>query len=165
MLIWYFSNILDLYDYVGKLPEQYFSVWFLSNPGDKILFLLKFIEARISEWNIFLSWKTKFNKCSTIFLNTWQTLTPYITQVSYYSHFVGGRIIWQLRDSTTTKSGITTELQLWIEQRNEVLVDWLWDEKKRFNVFVNTWSSVVDLSILWLLDNSNFGMQILIYQT
>jgi hypothetical protein len=52
MLIWYFSNNLDIYDYVGKLPEQHFSVWLFSNPGDKILFLLKFNEARISEWNI-----------------------------------------------------------------------------------------------------------------
>ena len=52
MLIWYFSNNLDIYDYVGKLPEQHFSVWFFSNPGDKMLFLLKFNEARISECNL-----------------------------------------------------------------------------------------------------------------
>ena len=52
MLIWYFSNNLDIYDYVGKLPEQHFSVWLFSNPGDKILCVLKFNEARISEWNI-----------------------------------------------------------------------------------------------------------------
>ena len=52
MLIWYFSNNLDIYDYVGKLSEQHFSVWMFSNPGDKILFLLKFDEARISEWNL-----------------------------------------------------------------------------------------------------------------
>ena len=55
MLIWYFSNKLDIYDYVGKLPEQHFSVWLLYNPGDKILFLLKFNEARISEWNIYIN--------------------------------------------------------------------------------------------------------------
>ena len=41
------------YDYVAKLPEQHFSVWLFSNPGDNILFLLKFNEARISEWNIY----------------------------------------------------------------------------------------------------------------
>ena len=52
MLIWYFSNNLDINDYVGKLPEQHFSVGLFSNPGDKILFLLKFTEARISEWNL-----------------------------------------------------------------------------------------------------------------
>ena len=52
MLIWYFSNSLDVYEYVGKLSEQYFSAWLFSNPGDKILFLLKINEARISEWNI-----------------------------------------------------------------------------------------------------------------
>ena len=52
MLIWYFSNNLDIYDYAGKLPEQHFSVWLFSNLGDKILFLLKFHKARISEWNI-----------------------------------------------------------------------------------------------------------------
>ena len=52
MLILYFSNNLATYEYVGKFPEQYFSVWLFSNPGDKILFLLKFNEARISEWNI-----------------------------------------------------------------------------------------------------------------
>ena len=57
MLIWYFSNNLDMYDYVGKLPEPHFSVWLFSNPGDKILFFLKFNEARISEWNIdWLTW-------------------------------------------------------------------------------------------------------------
>ena len=47
-----FFNNLDKYDYVGKLPEQHFSVWMFSNPGDNILFLLKFNKARISEWNI-----------------------------------------------------------------------------------------------------------------
>ena len=52
MLIWYFSNNLDVYDYVGKLPEQLFSVQLFSNPVDKISFLLKFNEVRISEWNI-----------------------------------------------------------------------------------------------------------------
>ena len=46
-----FSNNLDIYEYVGKLSEQHFSVWLFSNPGDKILFLLKIIEARISEWS------------------------------------------------------------------------------------------------------------------
>ena len=51
MVIWYFSNNLDIYYYVGKLPEQHFSVWLFSNTGDKILFLLKFNEAKISEWN------------------------------------------------------------------------------------------------------------------
>ena len=58
MLIWYFSNNLDIYYHVGKLPEQHFSEWLLSNPGDKILFLFKFDEARISEWNI-NKWKVK----------------------------------------------------------------------------------------------------------
>ena len=52
MLIWYFSNNLDIYDYVGKLPKQHFSVWLFFNPGDKILFWLKVNEARISEWDI-----------------------------------------------------------------------------------------------------------------
>ena len=52
MLIWYFSNNLDIYFYVGKLPKQHFSVWLFSNPGDKIVFLFKFNEARISEWNL-----------------------------------------------------------------------------------------------------------------
>ena len=52
MLIWYFSNNLDIYDYVVKLPEQHFSVCLFSNSGDKILFLLKFYEAMISEWNM-----------------------------------------------------------------------------------------------------------------
>ena len=52
MLIWYFSNNLDIYYYVRKLPKQNFSVWLFSNPGDTILFLLKFNEARISEWNL-----------------------------------------------------------------------------------------------------------------
>ena len=55
MLIWYFSNNLDKYDYVGKLPEQLFSVWLFSNPGDNILLMLKFNEARISEWNLYKS--------------------------------------------------------------------------------------------------------------
>ena len=52
MLIWYFSNNLNIYNYIGKLPEQHFSVWYFSNPGDEILLLLKFNEARISEWNV-----------------------------------------------------------------------------------------------------------------
>ena len=52
MLIWYFSNNLDIYEYVVKLPKQHFSVQLFSNPGDKILFLLKFNEARISELNL-----------------------------------------------------------------------------------------------------------------
>ena len=52
MLICYFSNNLYIYFYVGKLLEQHFSVCVFSNPGDNILFLLKFNEARISEWNL-----------------------------------------------------------------------------------------------------------------
>ena len=52
MLIWYFSNNLDIYYYVGKLPNQNFNARLFSNPGDKLLFLLKFDEGRISEWNI-----------------------------------------------------------------------------------------------------------------
>ena len=53
MLFSYFSNNLDIYDHVGKLSEQNFSVWLFFNQGDKILFLLKFHEARILEWNIY----------------------------------------------------------------------------------------------------------------
>ena len=49
MLIWYFSNNLDIYEYVGKLPDHLFIVCWFSDPGDKILFVLKFNEARISE--------------------------------------------------------------------------------------------------------------------
>ena len=49
MLIWYFSNNLDIYDYVGKLPDQHLSVWLFSNPGDNILFLFKFNEPRRKE--------------------------------------------------------------------------------------------------------------------
>ena len=60
MFIWYFSNILDVYDYVGKLPYQHFSVWLFSNPGDKILFLLKFNEAKISEWNLYIKFLIKY---------------------------------------------------------------------------------------------------------
>ena len=41
MLIPYLCNNLDIYDYVGKFPEQHFSVWLFSNQGDKILLLLK----------------------------------------------------------------------------------------------------------------------------
>ena len=52
MLIWYFFNNPYIYECVGKLPEQNFSVWLYSNPGDKILFWLKFNEARISVWNL-----------------------------------------------------------------------------------------------------------------
>ena len=47
-----FSNKLDIYNYVGKLPEKHFSVWLFSHPGDNILFFLKFNEARILEWNL-----------------------------------------------------------------------------------------------------------------
>ena len=32
----------------NKIPASHFSLWLLSNPGDNILFLLKFNEARIS---------------------------------------------------------------------------------------------------------------------
>ena len=52
MLILYFSNNPDIYDYVGKLPEQHFSLWLFFNQGIKIKKLLKFNEARISELNI-----------------------------------------------------------------------------------------------------------------
>ena len=61
MLISYFYNNLDIYDYVGKLPKLNFSVWLFSNPEDKILFLLKFNEARISKWNIYIFFLKKIN--------------------------------------------------------------------------------------------------------
>ena len=38
---------LDTYYNVGKLPEQHFSAWLFSNPGDNILFLLKLNEGRM----------------------------------------------------------------------------------------------------------------------
>ena len=41
MLIRYFSNHPDIHSYVGKLSEQSFNVQILSNPGDKIMFLVK----------------------------------------------------------------------------------------------------------------------------
>ena len=47
-----FSNNLDIYDLVWKLPEQHFSVWLFCNPGNTIVFVLKFNEPRISEWNL-----------------------------------------------------------------------------------------------------------------
>ena len=72
-LMWYFSNNLDIYDYVGKLPEQHFSVWLFSNPGDKILFLLKFNEARILEWYICnLPGSVILNIFMHIFLHEWE---------------------------------------------------------------------------------------------
>ena len=37
MLIWYFPNNLNIYEYVGKLLEQHFSVCLYSNPGTKCL--------------------------------------------------------------------------------------------------------------------------------
>ena len=52
MLFWQLSNIIIYVKIVGKLPKQHLSVWLFSNPGDKILFLLKFNEARILEWNL-----------------------------------------------------------------------------------------------------------------
>ena len=53
MLIWNFSNkYLDIYEYVGKFLEQHFSVGLFSDPGVKIVYLLKFNDARISEWNL-----------------------------------------------------------------------------------------------------------------
>ena len=79
MLIWYFPNNLYIYDYVGKLPEQYFSVWLFSNPGDKILFLLEFHEARISEWNVSLS-RTPEEKETIV--KTLQDELPHSTQMS-----------------------------------------------------------------------------------
>ena len=53
MLIRYFYNNLDIYDHIGKLPEQQFSVWLFFKPGDTIFDLLKLNEARISEWNMY----------------------------------------------------------------------------------------------------------------
>ena len=52
MLIGYFSNNLDVYGYVGKLPEQHYGVWLFFNQGIFFLNLLKFNEARIPEWNV-----------------------------------------------------------------------------------------------------------------
>ena len=45
MLILHFSNYLDINVCVGKLSEHHFNVWLSSNPGDKILFLLKFMKS------------------------------------------------------------------------------------------------------------------------
>ena len=52
MLMWYFSNNLDIYECVGKLAEQHFTVWLFYNQEDKNVFLLKFNEARISEYTL-----------------------------------------------------------------------------------------------------------------
>ena len=74
MLIWYFSNNHDIYDYVGKLPEQDFSVWLFSNPGDNILFLWKFSEARISEWNLSRLEQKRFSLAGSDLLKTFARL-------------------------------------------------------------------------------------------
>ena len=74
MLFWYFSNNLDIYDYVGKLLEQHFRVWLFSNPGGKILFLLEFNEARISEWNVpavARSWTNENRRSRVLYLFPW----------------------------------------------------------------------------------------------
>ena len=56
ILIWHFYNNLDIYECVENCQKTktkiHFSVWLLSNPGDTVLFLLKYKEVRISEWNI-----------------------------------------------------------------------------------------------------------------
>ena len=41
MLVWHFSNIPVICEFVGKLPEQYLNGSLLSNPGDKILTLVE----------------------------------------------------------------------------------------------------------------------------
>ena len=47
-------EIYDDDDYVEKFSEQHFSTWLFFNPGDKIVLLLKFNEARISEGNLYI---------------------------------------------------------------------------------------------------------------
>ena len=98
-----FSNNLDVYDYVGKLPAQHFSVWLFSNPGNNIFLLLKFYEARISEWNIYMacfnSFKSKRQgtcfrerehqpkKCRLNDIPVYMTPHPYGLQI--ISHYFG----------------------------------------------------------------------------
>ena len=81
MLIWYFSNKLDIYDYVGKLPEEHFNVWLFSNPGDSILFLLKFNEARVEHKSYFL-WHFAL----------WIFYDSFLTDLEKYNFFTRARI-------------------------------------------------------------------------
>ena len=41
ILVQHCSNKPDIYNYVGKLPEQHFNVWVFSNLGEKILTLVE----------------------------------------------------------------------------------------------------------------------------
>ena len=43
MLIWHFSMDPDIYNEVGKLPNQHFNVWLFSNPGEKILIIVEIL--------------------------------------------------------------------------------------------------------------------------
>ena len=46
---------IDINVYVGKFSKQRLNVWLFSNPGDKILFLLRFYKVRILEWKIYFT--------------------------------------------------------------------------------------------------------------
>ena len=75
----FFNNLdINYYDYVGKLPEQHFSVWLFSNPGDKISFLLKFNEARISECNFFTFSKNSNVRFAAVFFIIHRIVTKLI---------------------------------------------------------------------------------------
>ena len=41
VLLWQFSSIPVIYDYVGKMLEQHFNVLLFSNPGGKILIIVE----------------------------------------------------------------------------------------------------------------------------
>ena len=41
MLFWQLANIITYVKIVGKIPDQYLSVWLFSNPMDKVQSLVK----------------------------------------------------------------------------------------------------------------------------
>ena len=63
---WYSGIFPTILTYIIMLDKCQNNVWLFSNPGDNILFSLKFHEARIPEWNLwFENYVQKYSFCTS----------------------------------------------------------------------------------------------------
>ena len=107
------------------MPEQHFVAWLFSNSGDKILFLLKFNEASISEWNmtIFIN----YHMSNTLAENLKIIVKPskkntadrlFLSVTAFLKHLAGKSGIWDTRVLLTCVDGSTDIKKIQIKAKS-----------------------------------------------
>ena len=95
-----FPKIIIYMIMLENCQKQHFSLWLFSNTGDNILFMLKFYEARISEWNVIvwdLNWNPR-NHPKLLSQKSWYLRVlngPFVMGFWNLNQFIEQKINWK----------------------------------------------------------------------